>query len=120
MAAKISLMGEDCCPGVIEEERSEVLQAWQAKIKNETRLEGEKYKKKNEKKNAMMHWQVSEQEGQAGRHIEWQMTGKTDQLFDEEPHRQNDSCKSQNEQRLVEEQAVEPLQVLWLSAQDLM
>lgn len=67
---------------------------------------------------AMM--QVSEQEAQTGRHIEWQKTAQTDQSFDEEPHHQIDSCKSQNEQRLVEEQAVEPLQVLLLSTQDLM
>lgn len=66
-----------------------------------------------------MLWQVSEQEGQAVGHIDWQTSRQTDQSVDEELHRQNDSCKNQNKQRLVEEQAVESLQVPLLSAQDL-
>lgn len=45
-----------------------------------------------------MLWQVSEQEGQAVSHIDWRTSRQTDQSVDDEPHRQNDSCKNQNKQ----------------------
>lgn len=52
--------------------------------------------------------------------IEWQMTNRIDQLLDKVPHFKKNSFKFKTSQIKVKEQEFSVLQVLLLTAQDLM